>query len=104
MDDNYDDFDDDDLFAGMSEIEKIEEEDALMEQAFNNSFRIITEEISFSDLIEERANDNKTFSYTAVAHNTDDGPSNTDLENIIIYFQEREEYEKCAVIHKILTA
>ena len=103
MDDNYDDFDDD-IFAGMSEIEKIEEEDALMEQAFNNSFRIITEEISFSDLIEERANDNKTFSYTAVAHNTDDGPSNTDLENIIIYFQEREEYEKCAVIHKILTA
>lgn len=103
MDDNYDDFDDD-IFAGMSEIEKIEEEDALMEQAFNNSFRIITEKITFSDLIEERANDNKTFSYTAVAHNTDDGPSNTDLENIIIYFQEREEYEKCAVIHKILTA
>jgi hypothetical protein len=103
MDDNYDDFDDD-IFAGMSEIEKIEEEDALMEQAFNNSFRIITEKITFSDLIEERANDNKMFSYTAVAHNTDDGPSNTDLENIIIYFQEREEYEKCAVIHKILTA
>ena len=101
MDDNYDDFTDP-MFDGMSEVEKIEEEERMLDMAFNNSYRIITSKITFSDLIELSASENSN--YTAVAHNIDDGPTDSDLENIIIYFQEKEEYEKCAVLHKMLTA
>jgi hypothetical protein len=54
-------------------------------------------------LLAKDYNDPSGEGYTTVAHDVDGGPTKSDLENIIIYFQEREEYEKCAVLHKMLT-
>lgn len=98
---NYDDWNDP-MFEGLSEIEKIEQEEELIALAFNNSYSIITKEVTFDELIIR--NEGSIDGVTTVAHDIESGPTNNDLENIIIYFQEREEYEKCAVLHKILTA
>jgi hypothetical protein len=102
MDFNDDEFDDMEgpLFDGLSELEQMEKEDELLDQAFNNSYSIITREITFDELIIR--NDGSIDGVTTVAHDIEDGPSKKDLENIILYFQEKEEYEKCAVLHKML--
>ena len=102
MDFNDDEFDDMEgsLFDGLSELEQMEREDELLDQAFNNSYSIITKEITFDELIIR--NDGSIDGVTTVAHDIEDGPTRKDLENIILYFQEREEYEKCAVLHKML--
>lgn len=101
-DENYDDFEDMDgtLFDGLSELEKMEAEEEILSKAFNNSYNIITKSVTFEELLE--MNHTSVEGYTTLAHDIDGGPTKSDLENIIIYFQEREEYEKCAVIHKML--
>jgi len=102
MDFNDDEFDDMEgsLFDGLSELEQMEKEDELFDQAFNNSYSIITREITFDELLIR--NNGSIDGVTTVAHDVEDGPSKEDLENIILYFQEKEEYEKCAVLHKML--
>ena len=104
MDHNEDNFDDMDgaLFDGLSEIEQMEREEELIALAFNNSYSIITNEVTFDELLIR--NDSTVEGVTTVAHDIEDGPTKADLENIIIFFQEREEYEKCAVLHKMLHA
>lgn len=104
MDHNEDDFDDwnDPMFEGLSEMEQIEQEEELIALAFNNSYSIITKEVTFDELLIR--NEGAIDGVTTVAHDVEDGPSKSDLENIIIYFQEKEEYEKCAVLHKMLIA
>jgi hypothetical protein len=104
MDHNEDNFDDMDgaLFDGLSEIEQMEREEELIALAFNNSYSIITKEVTFDELLIR--NDSTVEGVTTVAHDIEDGPTKADLENIIIFFQEREEYEKCAVLHKMLHA
>ena len=104
MDHNEDNFDDMDgaLFDGLSELEQMEREEELIALAFNNSYSIITKEVTFDELLIR--NDSTVEGVTTVAHDIEDGPTKDDLENIIIFFQEREEYEKCAVLHKMLYA
>ena len=103
MDNNEENYDDwnDPMFEGLSEIEQIEQEEELIALAFNNSYSIITKEVTFDELLIRNEGVDMV---TTVAHDVENGPTNHDLENIIIYFQEREEYEKCAVLHKMLTA
>lgn len=101
-DENYDDFEDMDgaFDDGLSDLERLELEEEILCKAFNNSYNIITRSVTFDELLE--MNHTTEEGYTALAHDIDSGPTKSDLENIIIYFQEREEYEKCAVIHKML--
>lgn len=102
-DENYDDFEDMDgtLFDGLSELERLEAEEEMLSQAFNNSYGIITNSVTFDELLE--INGTHEGGYTTLAHDIEAGPTKKDLENIIVYFQEKEEYEKCAVIHKMLS-
>lgn len=90
------------LFDGLSEIEKLEKEEEVLNMAFNNSYDIITKSVTFEELLEKNHFDPYGEGYTTVAHDVESGPSLHDLQNIILYFQEKEEYEKCAVIHKML--
>ena len=41
------------LFAGLTEWERIEMENMIMEQAFENSYKIITKKMTFEDLAEK---------------------------------------------------
>tara|TARA_R110000744_G_scaffold53960_3_gene114886 strand:- start:2389 stop:2688 length:300 start_codon:yes stop_codon:yes gene_type:complete len=88
----------DDHFEGMSEIEKIENERALLDEAVNNSYDIVTKKTTLADLLLAREDGE----YTAIAHDMDDGYTNDDIEIFITYFEDKEEYEKCLVLQKIL--
>lgn len=96
---NYDDFSgmDDNMFEGMSEIDQIEAENKLMYKAFNNSYNIITKKTTFIKMLDDDID-----GVTAIAHNLDTGFTSSDLENMIEYSIEFEEYEKCAVLHALL--
>lgn len=102
-DDDFDDFDDLDgtLYDGISELEKAERDDYLLQIACNNSYDILTNKITFSELLDSTQNSKDGF--TALAHDIDEGVSKKDIDGMILYFQEREEYEKCAVLHKMLS-
>jgi len=84
-----------DAFNEMSEIDKIEAERMLLDKAFRNSYLIITGKISFENIVEE------TGSFL-IAHNPQSNLEEDDLTNMMDYFTETEEYEKCAIIRDII--
>lgn len=74
--------------------------DELVAQAFNNSYDMITGSSNIEDII---INDNKNGNViTMLAHDIDEDPTNEDLESMIKYFESTEEYEKCAVLQKLI--
>lgn len=101
-DDDFDDFSDFDetLYDGLSELELSEKEFYLLEMAFNNSYDIITNKITFEELVE--IGHKSTNGFTTIAHDVDTGPSNDDINKMITYFENKEEYEKCAVLYKMI--
>jgi len=78
-------------FNNMSESEKEEAERILLDTAFRNSYQIITGKSSFENIIEE------TGSFL-IAHNPESDLDKDDLINMMSYFTETEEYEKCGKI------
>jgi len=78
-------------FNDMSESEREEAERILLDTAFRNSYQIITGKSSFENIIEE------TGSFL-IAHNPDSDLDKDDLINMMAYFTETEEYEKCGKI------
>lgn len=90
--------DEESIFDGLNDIEKIQKENELLDEAINNSFDIVTNKTTLADLLIAREDGD----YTALAHDMDDGWTNSDLEIFIAYFEHKEEYEKCATLKKIL--
>ena len=89
---------DKDGFDPMEEIKQKELDDILLEDAFNNSYKILMKELTFNDVL-DKADDYKI--EAVLAFDPEMGPKLGDLENMISWFIESEEYEKCAKI-KIL--
>tara|TARA_B100001778_G_scaffold333955_1_gene343783 strand:- start:1293 stop:1631 length:339 start_codon:yes stop_codon:yes gene_type:complete len=88
------DFFDDDM--GLSDIDKINLENRIVEDAFYNSYLVITKRTTFDILMNEW--DKGTSGTALLAHDPDSGPRKDQLINMIDYYSddEREEYEKCA--------
>lgn len=86
------------IFDGLSDIEKIQLENELLDEAVNNSYDIVTNKTTLGDLLLSKEDGE----HTAIAHDMEDGWTNDDLEIFIAYFEHKEEYEKCAVLQKIL--
>jgi hypothetical protein len=82
-------------FNEMSEIDRIEAERKLLDTAFRNSYHIITGKLTFENIIEETGQ-------FLIAHNPDSNIKRDDLINMMGYFTETEEYEKCAKIRDII--
>ena len=82
-------------FNQMSEIDRIEAERKLLDTAFRNSYKIITGKLTFENIIEETGQ-------FLIAHNPDKIIKKDDLINMMSYFTETEEYEKCAKIRDII--
>jgi hypothetical protein len=87
-------------YNGLSEIERLELENMVVDTAFRNSFKVITKEKNFSQIMEMKVKHGMS---AIMAHNPDDEPSMDTLENMMGYFVEQEEYEKCAKIRDIIT-
>lgn len=90
----------DDFWDNLDDIEDTDVSDEMLEKAYDNSFRILTEKLSFEELLAEDIKNNE--SYTVVMHDIDEGFNKETIEIMIDWFAEFEEYEKCATLHKII--
>ncbi len=94
--DNYEDQEE----SGLTLAQKLELEDLIVQTAFNNSFNVITKRKTFEEIL----NGKKINGASAImAHNPDEEMPIESLENMMAYFVETEDYEKCAEIRDIIT-
>ena len=85
---------------GLTYAQRIQLEELIIDTAFRNSFKIITKQTKFEDLLDEKREDGMS---ALMAHQPEEDPSIETLENMMGYFVEQEEYEKCAKIRDIIT-
>tara|TARA_R100000353_G_C6489556_1_gene191364 strand:- start:128 stop:457 length:330 start_codon:yes stop_codon:yes gene_type:complete len=95
--DNYDSFDDMDGMNGLSLSQKLHVEELIIDAAFRNSFKIIIGGKKLDDLLDKESSDVNAM-HAICAHEPGEEPSLETLENMMAYFVETEEYEKCAKI------
>ena len=88
-------------FEGMTLQEKLEMEEMIVDTAFRNSFKIITGRKTLDDLMEDKKED--PIKMQAIcAHEPGGEIKIKTLENMLFYFEDEEEYEKCAEIRDII--
>jgi hypothetical protein len=88
-----------DEYNGLTEAQKLEAEYLLLDKAFRNSFKIIVGTTTLKFILKETEG-------VILAHDPD-SPLDTDknwdsMQNMMDYFIEEEEYEKCAKIRDIM--
>jgi len=87
----------------MSEVEKMKIEKAILQIAYENSYRVLTKEVTFEDLMDRPTAAETDFGYSALmAYDPTAGPKAHELENMIEYYVEEEEYERCGALKKIM--
>ena len=83
----------------LSEAEKYEMEQIMVQRAFENSYKVITKKLTFEQLMNVKS----TFGQKAILiYDPAEGWDDLVLEDMIAYFEEDEDYEKCAELKKIL--
>ena len=93
----------DDFLSDLPEGERLEMERMIMDEAFENSYKIVTKKMTFNEFMEKRGKiKNPVSSHTILMYDPTDGFDNEVLEDLIWHFEDREEYEKCAELKKIL--
>tara|TARA_R110000868_G_scaffold310786_1_gene571942 strand:+ start:1346 stop:1681 length:336 start_codon:yes stop_codon:yes gene_type:complete len=108
MNDEYDDFEglfddlneDDYEYEGSFDDEFSDLDDKYYHEAFINSYDILTEKVTLDQLIQK--NYLESDGITTLIHDATAGPTKLELETILEYFEESEEYEKCAEIYKMI--
>ena len=70
----------------------------MLSTAYNNSYNYLTDKVNMDYVLNASESE---FGYV-LAHNTHEGPTKMELENMILYFIETEEYEKCSVLKVML--
>ena len=85
--------------SGLTLSERMALEDIIVKVAFNNSFNVITKRKTFEEIVNGK---NEDSSSAIMAHDPEEGMSTESLENMITYFLQTEEYEKCAEIRDII--
>ena len=94
-DNNYSD-DKDDV---MSKIEQAQLDEILLGKAYHNAWIILSGQISFEELLSNSFGDENQM---ILAFDPDDGPKEEELQNMIEYWIDNEEYERCAKLQMIL--
>lgn len=88
------------LWDSLGDIEKAEVAEKMLEKAYDNSFKIITEELTFDELLDNDIANN--VEYTVVMHDVETGFNKETIEAMIDWYVESEEYEKCATLHEMI--
>ena len=92
------DQDPDDFPPEMSESEKYEVEQILIEKAFDNSYLVLTNKTTVEELLEKTSK----FGMKAVTMLYPGEEPDEDLyDDIIYYYEDLEEYERCAELLKV---
>jgi len=84
---------------GLTEIEQMQLDAILLETAYENSYLVLTNQITFEDLLGKKF---KHGHEAVMAFDPDNGPRLEELENMIAFYVELEEYERCARIRDVL--
>lgn len=84
---------------GLSEIEQMQLDAVLLETAYNNSYLVLTDQITFEDLLAKKF---KSGHEAVMAYDPCSGPKECELDNMLSYYIDLEEYERCAKIRDIL--
>ena len=90
---------DDELLPELNEAEKIHMEQVMIEKAFENSFKVVTKRTTFEELMDVKT---KFGQRAILIFDPSEGYDDLVLEDMIDYFEDIEEYEKCAELKKIL--
>jgi len=88
-----------DEYNGLTEAQKLQAEYLLLDKAFRNSFKIIVGSTTLQFILKETEG--------AILAHDPESPLDTErnwdsLQNMMDYFIEEEEYEKCAKIRDIM--
>ena len=84
---------------GLSDIQQMQLDAIILDTAYNNAWMLLTGEITFEELISTQFSEGKEL---VMAYDPENGPKLEELENIIAYFVEDEDYEKCAALRDIM--
>jgi len=96
---NWDDNSGEDNKNGLSEIEQMQLDAVMLETAYNNSYLVLTNQITFEDLLTERFTKGGE---AVMAFDPTEGQMQEELENMISYYIQEEAYEKCAKLQKLV--
>jgi hypothetical protein len=83
----------------MKEIRKAELQDEILADAFDNSYRLLIKAISFDEMIEDKYRNDLD---AVLAFDPELGPALSELENMIDFYIQEEDYEKCANLRDIM--
>ena len=84
--------------SDLSEEEKYHYEQMIIEKAFENSYKVLTNKTTFEDLMAKK----EKYGLRAILiYDPSEDPDEFVFDDAIDYFEELEEYEKCAELLKL---
>ena len=83
----------------MKEIRKAELQGEILADASDNSYKLLIKAISFDEMIEDKYRNDLD---AVLAFDPELGPALSELENMIDFYIQEEDYEKCANLRDIM--
>ena len=83
----------------MKEIRKAELQGEILADAFDNSYKLLIKAISFDEMIEDKYRNDLD---AVLAFDAEFGAGLSELENMIDFYIQEEDYEKCANLRDIM--
>ena len=90
-----------DFLSDLPMGERLEMENMIMDQAFENSYKIITKRMTFEELAAKKMLTSMD-PHSILVFDPTEEPDSEVIEDLIWHFEDREEYEKCAELKKLL--
>lgn len=84
--------------SDMTIEEKMEYENYIVEQAFENSYLVLTRQSTFEDLLDRKT---KYGIKAIMIYDPTEGPDEDIYDDMIGYYEDLEEYERCAELLKV---
>lgn len=83
----------------LTEMEQMQLDAVMLDTAYNNSYLVLTNQITFEDLLSDRFSSGGE---AVMAFDPTEGPLQEELENMISYYVQEEAYEKCAKLQVLI--
>ena len=84
--------------SDMTIEEKMEYENYIVDQAFENSYQVLTSRSTFEDLLDKKT---KYGVKAIMIYDPTEDPDEDIYDDIIVYYEDLEEYERCAELLSI---
>ena len=85
----------------LDQIEQMQLDAIILEQAYENAWLVLSGQITFDELM---GNQFEVGRELIMPYDPESGPSEHDIQNMISFFIDTEEYERCAKLQTILAS